>query len=131
VLDAAGAPAVPVDGTDEYEPMAGGRWVVHRVDVRLGPDRAQALELIGDHDARAGTWAMHAFDADGSYSLMRASRQADGAWLFAADDVRAVLRVHPDGRSMSATWERRAQPDRWLRWMDLHFDRQELPQPMG
>jgi hypothetical protein len=130
VLDDAGAPAAAVDGTDEYELMAGDRWVVHRVDVRLGADRARALELIGDHDPRAGTWAMHAFDADGSYSLMRASRRPDGAWLFAADEVRAVLRVHADG-SMSAGWERRVPADRWLRWMDLRFTRRDVAQPDG
>jgi hypothetical protein len=131
VLDGAGVPAGAVDGTDEYELMAGRRWVVHRVDVRLGRDRAQALELIGDRDPRTGTWAVHAFDADGSYSLMRATRQPDSSWLFAADDVRAVLRVHADGRSMSATWERRVPPDRWLRWMDLRFTRQDFFQPFG
>ena len=131
VLDDAGAPVGAVDGTDEYELMAGHRWVVHRVDVRLGPDRAQALELIGDHDPQAGTWAVHAFDADGSHSLMRACRRSDGSWLFAADDVRAVLRVHADGRSMSASWQRRVPPDRWLRWMDLRFTRQDSSQPEG
>ncbi|WP_222263455.1 DUF1579 family protein [Modestobacter marinus] len=131
VLDDAGAPAVAVEGTDEYELMVGDRWVVHRVDVRLGPDRARALELIGDHDPQARTWAMHAFDADGSYSLMRASRRPDGSWLFAADEVRAGLRVHADGRSMSATWERWMPPDRWLRWMDLRFERQNVCQPTG
>ena len=125
VLDERGAVTAEIIGSDTYESMPGGGWVVHRVAVRIGGEPVHALELIGEHDAAAGSWAMHAFDADGSRAVMRATRDGDG-WLFAGDGVRAHLHPAPDGTTMAATWER-SSPAGWLRWMDLSF----LRQPSG
>ncbi|MCA2213095.1 DUF1579 family protein [Jidongwangia harbinensis] len=116
-----GAPVMSVDGTDEYEWMPGGQWVIHRVDVAMGNDRARALELIGE-PADDGTFAMRAFDSSGSFDEMRLT--VHGRTMLAEGDrVRNTLTAADTGRSMTATWERQTDGGAWIRWMDLTFQR--------
>ena len=91
MFDEHGEPAAVIAGTDEYEWMPGGKWVVHRVDVMMGGDRVQALELIGDHDAATDTYAMRAFDGSGAYGKMTANLNADGSWTFLGGGMRSTL----------------------------------------
>jgi hypothetical protein len=121
VFDEHGAEVMRVDGTDAYEWMAGGRWVIHRVDVMMGTDRTQALEMIGDPPGD-GSFVMRAFDASGAFDTM--TLRVDGkAFHTQGDGVRNTLTVAPDGGSMAAVWERRLDDGSWVRWMELDFAR--------
>lgn len=121
VLDEDGKAVATIDGTDEYEWMPGGKWVVHRVDVMMGDDHVHALELIGEYDAEAGTYAMRAFDGSGAYGTMTAHLDADGSWTFLGDGMRSTLRPSADGSSMTARWERQDDTGGWIHWMDMRF----------
>ncbi|CAM3143200.1 DUF1579 domain-containing protein [Prescottella defluvii] len=121
VLDEDGKAVATIDGTDEYEWMPGGKWVVHRVDVMMGDDHVHALELIGGYDAEADTYAMRAFDGSGAYGTMTAHLDADGSWTFLGDGMRSTLRPSADGSSMTARWERQDDTGGWIHWMDMRF----------
>lgn len=121
VLDENGKPVARIDGTDEYEWMPGGRWIVHRVDVTMGDDHVHALELIGEYDAETGTYAMRAFDGSGTYGEMTARPKTDGSWTFVGDGMRSTLRPSEDRLSMTARWERRIDSGAWIHWMDMRF----------
>jgi len=120
-FDEQGEPAAIIDGTDEYEWMPGGRWIVHRVDVTMDDDHVQALELIGDHDAATDTYAMRAFDGSGAYGRMTANLNADRSWTFLGDGMRSTLRPSEDKSSMTARWERQDDTGSWIHWMDMRF----------
>jgi hypothetical protein len=121
VLDEQGATVMTVSGTDEYEWMPGGHWVIHRVDVMMGDDHTRAIELIGD-PGDGDTFVMRAFDASGAYDEMSLTVR-DRRFDTTGDGVRNTLVVAPDGASMAATWERRLDDGRWVRWMDLTLKR--------
>jgi hypothetical protein len=121
VLDESGAEVMKVEGTDEYEWMAGGQWIIHRVDVMMGDTRTQALELIGD-PAEDGTLTMRAFDASGSFDTMTLTAQGR-TFRTQGDGVRNVLTVADDGASMAVVWERQSDDKSWFRWMEIGFDR--------
>jgi hypothetical protein len=121
VYDASGSEVMRIEGTDEYEWMAGGRWVIHRVDVMMGDDRTQALELIGEPGGD-GTFTMRAFDASGAFDTM--TLVVRGRTFHAqGDGVRNTLTVNDDGSAMAAVWERQAEDKSWFRWMRIDFDR--------
>ena len=121
VLDEQGAKIMTISGTDEYEWMPGGHWLIHRVDVMMGGDRTRAIEMIGD-PAGDDTFTMRAFDASGAYDEMSLTVR-DRRFDTTGDGVRNTLVVAPDGASMAATWERRLDDGRWVRWMDLTLKR--------
>jgi hypothetical protein len=115
-------PIVEIEGTDVYEWLPGRQFVVHRVDVRMGGEQVDVLEVIGERDGDA--FLMRSFDNHVGTALMRATVDEAGAWTFTGPAERASLVVAEDGASMAATWER--SPDdgtTWEHWMDMRFRR--------
>lgn len=125
VLDEHGAPTAKIEGIDEYEWMPGGHWVVHRLDVTLGEDQAQAFQVIGEHDPETGSYLMWAFDGSGTYGTLTVHPRPDGSFRIQGDGVRSMLSPGEDSSLMSALWERELadRPGTWIRWMDMRFDR--------
>jgi hypothetical protein len=114
-------PVVDIEGTDVYEWLPGRQFVVHTVDVRMGGEQVDVLEVIGERDGDAVL--MRSFDHAGGTALMRATVE-DGVWTFAGPTERATLVVAGDGASMSARWERsRDDGATWEHWMDMRFHR--------
>ena len=120
VLDESGNEVAAIAGSDAYELMHGGRWIIHRVDVLIGDQRTVALELIGQPD-HGGRCRMRAFDGSGAYDEMTLGQLPDGAWRLEGDGVRSTLRAK-DEQVMITLWERR-YGDSWIDWMKMRFDR--------
>ncbi|HEX6165627.1 MAG TPA: VOC family protein [Acidimicrobiales bacterium] len=135
---------VPVTGTDTYEWLPGRHFLVHHVDVMVGDEHVQAIEIIGEHDPATDSFAARAYDNTGAVTTMRASVDAGGVWTFvggadvaaaartgaavpAAGAVRSTLTVADDGRSMTALWERADDGATWEPWMDMRFTRAPAP----
>jgi hypothetical protein len=115
-------PAVQISGTDTYEWLGGGFFLVHRVDVRMGDDRVEALELIGgDYDDASGSFPAHSFDSQGNIVTMRTSVGDDGTLMLANETERATVRFGDNGQSMTAYWERADDGSSWSPWMNMTF----------
>ncbi len=129
---------VPIVGTDTYEVLPGGHFLVHHVDVMVGDEQVQAIEIIGDHDPVTDSFTARAYDNTGAVTTMHAGVDQAGVWTFvggpdvapaarttdqpAEGAVRSTLTIADDGRSMTALWER--ADDRtaaWEPWMDMRF----------
>jgi hypothetical protein len=63
---------VPITGTDTYEWLPGGFFLVHHVDVVIGDQRVQAIELIGEYDPATDSFTARAYDNQGNVTIMRA-----------------------------------------------------------
>lgn len=111
-------PALEIAGTDAYEWLPGGFFLLHRVDVRIGGDPVQAIEIIG-WDAEAGTYFMRSYDSQGGTGEMTAT-VAGGVWTFTGDAERFTGEFGEGGRTLSGHWQRREGAD-WCPWMDVHL----------
>lgn len=109
-----------VSGTDSYEWLPGKQFLIHRVDVQVGREKVDVIEVIGEYNESKEACAMHAFQNDGSHAVMWASLDSNGSLLFADESIRATLASGSDGTSMSATWER-FDGATWIHWMDMRF----------
>jgi Protein of unknown function (DUF1579) len=134
-----GDAAVPIAGTDIYEWLPGGFFLVHHVDVVVGEQRVRAIELIGEHDPATDSFTARAYDNLGSVTVMHAKVDDQGVWTFTGGDdvapvaqpssaeaggaVRATLTVSADRSGMTARWERSDDGSRWQPWMDVTFAR--------
>jgi hypothetical protein len=128
---------VPIVGTDSYQWLPGGFFVVHHVDVMLGDQRVQALELLGEYDPAADAFTARAYDNLGNVTVMEARVDDQGVWRFtgggdvapaarpdaaeASGAVRSTLRISPDRAGMTARWERSDDGASWQPWMDMRF----------
>ena len=128
---------IPVVGTDTYEVLAGGHFLVHHVDVTVGDQPVRAIEIIGEPHPDGGYLA-RSFDNDGNADLMGLTVDGEGVFHFSGGGeiapaaqpgraaparVRSTLTVADDRRSMHALWERSEDGTTWQPWMDIGFTR--------
>jgi len=73
---------VPITGTDIYQWLPGGFFLVHHVDVVIGEQTVQALELIGEYDPASGSFTARSYDNQGSITITRTRVDEHGVWTF-------------------------------------------------
>jgi hypothetical protein len=135
-----GDPPVPVTGTDTYEVLAGGYFLVHHVDVTVGDQEVRAIEVIGEPATDGGGFLARSYDDQGNAEVMRVTVDDESVFHFKggpdiaaaaqpADattaQVRSTLRVAPDRGSMTALWERSEDGLTWTPWMNITFTRRQ------
>lgn len=118
----ANEPAIEIAGTDSYQWLPGGFFLVHHVDVMMGNEKVNAIEVIGPYDASSQTYPMRSFDHQGNFTTMQASFDADGGWMFVGETVRAHLTIAANGATMNARWEMR-EGSEWKHWLDMEFSK--------
>ena len=107
-------------GTDSYEWLPGGHFLLHRVDVLMGESRSRSVEVIGvDSDRK--DYPMHSFDDQGNHTVTRGV--IDGSkWTIAGDGIRFAGTFSADGATVDGRWER-LEDDVWHSWIDLYLER--------
>lgn len=133
-----GDPPVPVSGSDIYEVLPGGFFLVHHVDVTVGSHEVRAIEMIGARAPRGGAFLARSYDNEGNSELMELTVDDEGVFHFSGGPeiaraaqpanastarVRSTLTVSSDGDSMTALWERSDDDVNWTPWMDMTFTR--------
>lgn len=139
-----GDPPVPVSGSDVYEVLPGGYFLVHHVDVTVGSQDVRAIEIIGERISQDNAFLARSYDNQGNAEVMTFTVDDEGVFHFSGGPeiapaaqpanastarVRSTLRIGPDGNSMTALWERSEDGATWQRWMDMTFTRRPQPDP--
>jgi len=114
------APPVTFEATDTYEWMAGGFFLLHHVEARIGGQDIRVLEIFGYDETRAAFWA-RAHDNTGRVDDFDV-RIEGRAWELAAANERFRGEVSEDGGAIAGLWERR-EGEAWLAWMDVTLTR--------
>jgi hypothetical protein len=73
-----GDPAVPIPGTDINAWLPGGFFLVDHVDVVIGQQRVQVLELIGEYDPSTDSFTARVYDNLGNVTVMQARVDEQG-----------------------------------------------------
>ena len=116
-------PAGKLIGTDTYEWLAGGFFLIHRVDVRMGNQKNESIEIIG-YDARSNSYPMHSFDSQGNSVVMQAG-ETGNTWTFTGESMRFKGTFSEDRKSISGTWEYLGDDSNWHYWMDVKLTQAE------
>jgi hypothetical protein len=92
--------SVPIEGTDVYEWLPGEFFLVHHVDVVVGDQKVQAIEIIGEYDPATDSFTGRAYDNLGNVTIMHARVDDDGVWTFTgAGDVAPAAGPPPPTRA--------------------------------
>src|SRR5688500_11799859 len=92
-----------VTGSDSYEWLPGGFFLLHRVDVYIGSVHKQAIEVIG-YNASIKSFQMQYFDNEGNTGTMGASVR-NGTWTFLDKSMRFTGKFNNDNTTMEGVWE--------------------------
>jgi len=109
-------PAVQFSGTDSYEWLENGFFVLHRVDVVMGDKPVVAIEIIHNDPAGDG-YQTFSVDAEGNTSTYQARLDGD-RWSMASHADRFHGSIAPDRNRISGRWERKTGAG-WEPWMDV------------
>jgi hypothetical protein len=115
-----GNPSVMIKGTDTYEWVCEGQFLFHEVDVLIGEEKVEVIEMIC-YDLSTRNYPMRSFDNQGNFTTMQATVDAKGVWKLTGDGIRSTLVISKDGNSMQAHWERSDDGLKWLAWMEMEF----------
>jgi hypothetical protein len=119
ILAGPSSPAVKLKAVDIYEWLPGGFFLLHRVDARMGSQRARSIEILGT--GARGALATWSFDDRGNLGEYRASLRG-GQWRIRGKAERFHGKFSKDRRTLTGTWERR-RGSRWTPWMEIKLTR--------
>ncbi len=120
-IASASMPAVEFSGTDTYEWLQGGFFLLHCVDVMMGEQRVTGVETIWFDPARH-CYRTHFVDANGQTSTYQAQLY-DREWTLASQTDRFAGRFSEDWATISGRWERMGGGADWEPWMDVTLTR--------
>jgi hypothetical protein len=119
VLPSANKAGIEVKGTDTYEWLPGGFFLLHRVDVKIGEEEVQTLEVIG-FDETANNYTMQHYDNKGNSGLMTASVM-DNLWIFKGESLLFKGSFSEDDNVFSGVWEQLNSEKIWVPYMNIRL----------
>jgi len=117
----ADTPSVKIKGTDTYEWISDGSFILHTVSVTIGDEQVSNTEIIGyDHEFKR--YPMYSFDNSGTVQIMSAEFNPDGQLVIDGNTMRATLHTNLHATEMTAYW-RLFQNGEWQDWMQVTLSR--------
>ncbi|MES2777764.1 MAG: DUF1579 family protein [Bacteroidota bacterium] len=120
ILQGAPKSSKEIRGMDTYEWIAGGFFILHRVDVFMANERTEVIEIIG-YDKSRKSYFMKSFDNRGEATTMYAVLEKPGVLKLGDQKMRSKLTVDKSGNAMTAKWELSENGASWTPWMDMQF----------
>jgi hypothetical protein len=121
IIPVNGNPEVFVHGYDSYEWWPGGFFLLHRVDVFVGTDRNETIEIIS-YDSSTNSYRMQFFDNKGTQGLMTARFDND-IWRYQGETLRFKGGFNENKTVFSGTWEQ-SDGRNWCQFMDIRLEKE-------
>ena len=115
-------PEITFNGTDSYEWILNRKFILHKVDVMMGNEKTEAVEIIGGYNVENKTYHMRSFDNRGTVMEMEAHIDKQDVLHIVGSDMRSKL-TRRDENTLIAHWERLAENQTWVAWMDLQLSK--------
>ena len=119
------SPPKKIMGHDIYEWVAGGFFLLHRVDVMMGNERTEVIEIIGSAGKKKDDgFALRSFDNQGNVVTMKGYLEKPGVFKIEGAGMRSTLLVSGDQNVLTVVWEQSTDDSQWVPWMELKLTRQ-------
>jgi hypothetical protein len=114
-----------VTGTDEFRWFPGGNFLQHRVDLYVGTDKADILDMIGAYDKESRSYPLHSFDNTGGYVKLSLTIDEDGIVTIGDNKAfRSILTPSYDGISITTKGEK-LEDGEWVTFMEGKLTKSE------
>lgn len=106
-----------ITGFDSYEWFPGNFFVIHKVDVKMGEEHIQGMEIIS-YDATTGKYPMQYYNNKGDTSLSQATEN-NGKWNITGEKERLAFSITENGNVIAGTWEGSEDGKTWAPIMNI------------
>jgi len=121
ILKSGTKPSIQIKGMDTYEWINNGFFLLHRVDVFMGEERTEVIEIIGYDNIRK-KYFMRSYDNLGGSAMMYATLDKPDVLKLGDKKMRSTLSTGKRGDHMIAKWER-LEKAKWVPWMNIQLSK--------
>lgn len=114
------SPEIKIKGTDTYEWILNKSFILHTIDVKMGKNKVQGIEIIG-YDPTSKKYTMQSYDGEGVISNMSAKFDNDQNFVLTGNKMRATMIKKTGHSPMTAQWEQSSNNKKWKSWMEITF----------
>jgi len=122
-------PAAKVTSNHTWEWLPGEKFLIHRIEGRLGENEMACIEIIGP-DTSSQNFSVHSFYNDGSQNIWQLGGSQDG-WTLTGDwkkdnettRVRCAIGFADSGNTMTVKWEYSSGGSPWGVFWDTQLKR--------
>lgn len=116
-----GNPEIKITGTDNYEWIMDGCFLLHTADVMIGKENSKTHEIIG-YDSLNNHYTMQHYNNKGNSGFMTAMVN-NGLWNFNGDGLRFKGGFNEKGDIFSGVWEQLTDDKTWSHLMDIKLSK--------
>ena len=109
-------------GTDSYEIVLDGNFILHRAHVMIGDEKSETIEIIGPYIVNGST-PMQYFNPKGESGKMRCEI-ADNVFSISGDGLKFNGLLSDDHCNITGKWYMEKEEGAWTEYIDLKLVRQ-------
>ena len=114
-------PEIQIIGTDTYESILDGFFILHKADVLIGKEKSQTLELMWLLNADDKVSLQH-YNNTGSSGLMSGLIK-NHEWEIRGDELRFDGKFSENCNELSGNWQRLDNQKKWVNFIEIKLTR--------
>lgn len=111
-----------IAGTDSYEFILDGNYILHKADVMMGDERSETFEMI-EADHFNGNGKMYYYNSKGERGVMTASL-TENNFLIEGDKIKFEGALQDGDTKVIGKWYLQTEQDEWIGFIDLKLTKQ-------
>ncbi|GAA0879093.1 hypothetical protein GCM10009119_20610 [Algoriphagus jejuensis] len=111
-----------LSGTDSYELILDGNYILHRADVLMGNEKSETFEIIGIPKSSTKT-EMRYFNSSGESGVMTGQIEGND-FLIGGDGIKFVGEINDANTEVVGKWFRQSEESTWSEFIKLRLEKQ-------
>ena len=116
-----GTQTLTLEGTDSYEFVLDGQYILHQANVVIGNDPVKTFEMIGGGNS-ADTVAMHYFNSKGETGIMTGRITAND-FQITGSGIRFEGSFNSANTMVTGKWFKQSDDNTWIAFIDLRLEK--------
>jgi hypothetical protein len=112
-------PEMKITGTDTYETILGGFFILHTADVLMGNEKSQTYEIMGLNKTGDQAILRH-YNNQGSSGKMTGTLK-NGELKLNGDGLRFYGLFSTNDNQITGTWEKLTDQKKWVEFLKMNF----------
>lgn len=117
-----GDSTLSLTGTDSYELILGGNYILHKAAVVMGDEMSETFEIIG-LDSSSEKAEMNYFNNRGESGTMSGQIKGDD-FLIEGDRLKFAGKINEANTAVVGKWFQQSEDNSWNEFIDLKLERQ-------
>ena len=110
---------IPLKGTDSYELILNGHYILHKANVVIGSERSETFELI-ELDGQESKSKMVYYNSNGESGIMMGIISSKD-FKIDSDNLKFRGKLNDDDTIIAGKWSRKSESGEWKDFIELEL----------